>query len=327
MTQATIPAPAAPRRFDFAGFWRKYPFAFALALTIVMLAITIIAQPNFAPVQQISTWAPYAMAGIALMPAIISGRGGIDLTVSPVMTLTGILFIGYLAPAGLASIVAVPILLALGFVIGLVNGLLIVLLRLPAVVVTLAMMFVYSGLNVLLAPSPLTISGNWITALSGDWGGFFPAALVALAIPFVAWILLARSAWGRSLYAAGGNDATAFSAGVNVAFLRISAFVLGSMFAVWGGLVLVSLTSSANASTSASLVTTSIASVALGGISLAGGRGGILGALCGSAVIYLVQRILSTFQVPTMWLNLVYGLLLIVAVVLGAILASPRTKR
>jgi len=324
MTTAIRTAPA--RRFDLSVFVRRYPFAFALVISVVLLALNLIVQPNFGPVQQLASYAPIAFAALALMPAILSGRGGIDLTVSPVMTLSGIVFIGYLNPAGLGTFVAVPILLVIGLVIGTVNGLLIVLLRLPPVVVTLAMMFVYTGINLKLAPSPLTISGSWVRSLAESiW--VIPGALVGLAVPVIAWLLLARSAWGRTLYAVGGNDATAFSAGINVAFVRISAFALGSMIAMLGGLSVVALTSSAAASTSSAYVMLSIAAVSLGGISLAGGRGGVAGALFGAAAIFLVQRMLTVFNVPTIWLTLVYGLILIVAVILGAVLTTRRRER
>ncbi len=311
------------RRFDPAAILRRHPYAFAALVTVVLLALNLAVRPNFGLVQQLASYAPIAFAAIAVMPAIISGRGGIDLTVSPVMTLSGILFIGYLNPAGLGTIVAVPILLAIGLLIGLVNGLLIVLLRLPPVVVTLAMMFVYTGINLKLAPGPVTISGSWIRSLAESvW--FVPGAIVSLAVPLIAWLLLRRSAWGRSLYAVGGNDATAFSAGIDVAFVRISAFALGSMIAMLGGLALVALTSSADASTSSAYVMLSIAAVSLGGISLAGGRGGIAGAFFGASAIFLVQRMLTVFAVPTIWLTLVYGLILIAAVILGAVVAAPR---
>lgn len=324
MTAAIRTAPA--REFNPSTFVRRYPFAFALVISVVLLAVNIIVQPNFGPIQQLASYAPIAFAAIAIMPAVLSGRGGIDLTVSPVMALSGIVFIGYLSPAGLGSIAAVPILALIGLVIGTINGLLIVLLRLPPVVVTLAMMFVYTGLNLKLAPAPLTISGSWVRVLAESvW--VIPGALIGLAVPVIAWVFLARSAWGRTLYAVGGNDATAFSAGINVAFVRVSAFALGSMIAMLGGLSVVALTSSAAASTSSAYIMLSIAAISIGGISLAGGRGGIAGALFGAATIFLVQRMLTVFNVPTIWLTLVYGLILIGAVILGAALTTQRRDR
>src|SRR3954454_15924482 len=106
----------------------RYSFGFALLLTIVLLAISWIREPNFGWQDQLANFAPMALAAMASTPSIISGGGGFDLTISPLMFFTGEIFVVWLAPHGLGGAEAVPIMLAIGFAMGALNGLLIILL-------------------------------------------------------------------------------------------------------------------------------------------------------------------------------------------------------
>lgn len=303
---------------------RRYTFAFALLLVAVLLVVSLVLQPNFQWTQQLAAFAPLAVAALASTPSILSGRGGIDMSVSPVMTMSAILFVGVLVPLGLGGPESIGILLVLGAAIGTVTGLIVVKLRLSPIVVSLAMYFIVIGINLKLAPVPVQLRGdNWVTSLAGSIGPV-PGALISILIPLVLWTVLKSTAYGRNLYSVGGNDATAFSAGVNVAAVRIIAFASGSAIAAFGGLVLVGLVRTADSSTSGAYTLNAIAAVALGGTSLAGGRGGVIGTLLGAAVIFLVQGILSDLQVAAVWLPVVYGTLLIVAVVIGAALFAPK---
>src|SRR5690606_8519613 len=109
------------------SFFRRHLYIFALALAIVMLIVNIGMQPNFAPVRQLASFAPIALAAIASSMAMFGG--GVDLSISAQMSLTSILFIGYLTPAGLGGYIAIPILLLIGAAIGTINGLIVVGLR------------------------------------------------------------------------------------------------------------------------------------------------------------------------------------------------------
>ncbi|OJX67043.1 MAG: hypothetical protein BGO95_09925 [Micrococcales bacterium 73-13] len=323
-------AVAAPRRAGeprLRRLLRRHGYLLALGLTIVLLAVNLVLQPNFGWIAQLASFAPLAVAAAASMPSIVSGRGGIDMSIGPVMTLSGIVFAGYLAPNGLGGLEALPILMLLGGAIGAVNGLIVIWLRLSPIVVTLAMYFIVIGINLKLAPTPMRLADdNWATSLAGSIGGF-PGPLISLAIPVALWALLGLTAFRRNLYAVGGNDATAFTAGIAVSAVRVVAFALGGAFAGIAGLVLVALVRTADSSTSSAYTLIAIAAVALGGTSLAGGAGGMTGALLGAASIFLVQSVLADAQVPQTWLPAIYGAMLIVAVVVGALLSGERTGR
>ncbi|GGA76592.1 ribose ABC transporter permease [Pseudoclavibacter endophyticus] len=315
------PSPASlPPATRLRAWLRRYPAAFAIALAVVMLAISFIMQPNLSPISQLASFAPLALAAMATAASVIGG--GIDLSISAQMTLTSILFVGYLTPAGLGGYEAIVILAVLGGIVGGLNGVIVVLLRLPAIVVTLATMFIITGINLRLAPRPVILFDGWAMDLASSvW--IIPGGLLTIGLPLLLWLLLMRTAFGRNLYAVGGSDATSFSAGINVPIMRILSYVVGGIIASIGGLALTALVSSVDASASSSYIIGAITAIALGGITLAGGRGGMIGAIAGAAVIYLVQNMLTIFGVSQVWLNLVFGALLLFAVISSAIISAP----
>lgn len=302
---------------------RRHPYLFALLISCVMLAANLAMQPSFGPVRQLASFAPLALAALATAAAVLVG--GVDLSISAQMTLSSVLFIGYLTPAGLGGAVAIPLLLALGAAIGAVNGLLVVALRLQPIVASLASMFVITGLNLRLAPSPFVLQESWVLDLASTvW--IIPGGLITIGAALIIWYALMRTEFGPNLYAVGGNDATAFSAGVRVGAVRVLAYAIGGLFAAIGGFALTAFVSSVDASASAAYTLPGIAAVALGGVAMTGGRGGMIGALVGAAAIYLMQNMLSVFSVPSIWLNLVFGALLLFAVIVGAVISAPRKK-
>jgi ribose transport system permease protein len=281
-----------------------------------MLAANIATEHGgFGVSDQLANVAPLAIAAIASAPSIIGG--GFDLSISPLMVLTNSVFIVYLAPHGLGGAAAVPIMLGIGLAVGLINGLLIIGLRVQPIVVTLAMYFSLQGVDLLIAPNPVSVnSTGWLKHLAGSIGPV-PGGLLSIGIPMLIWFGLRFVPFRRLLYAVGSNDATAFSSGVNVNVIRIASYALGGLFAGFGGLALTGLVNSADASNATEYTLVAMAAIVLGGTSLAGGRGGLVGPLLGAFSIYLIQNLLATFAINPAYLQIVYGGILVVAVVLG----------
>jgi ribose transport system permease protein len=324
MTQATtLPAraqgEAKGRTVQRAA--RTYSFGFAALLTVALLITNIVTvHGGFGWSDQLANVAPMAIAALASAPSIIGG--GFDLSISPLICLTNCVFVVWLVPHGLGGAISVPIMLGIGLGVGMVNGLLIVALRVQPIVVTLAMFFGLQGLDLLIAPNPASVnSTGWLRHLAQNVGPV-PGALFTMGIPLLIWIALRFVPFRRLLYAVGSNDATAFSSGVNVNAVRVASYALGGLFAGFGGLALTSLVSSADASNATEYTLTGIAAVVLGGTALAGGRGGLIGPLLGAFSIYLLQNLLATFAINPAYLQIVYGGILIIAVVLGGVLAG-----
>ena len=306
----------APARQAVQRAVRTYSFGFAAVLAIGMLVANIATvHGGFGVADQLANVAPMAIAALASAPSIIAG--GFDISISPLIVLTNAVYIVWLAPNGLGGAVSVPIILGLGLAVGVLNGLLIILLRVQAIVVTLAMFFSLQGVVLLIAPNPVSISDSgWVQHLAGSVGPI-PGGVFTIGLPLLIWFSLRLVPFGRLLYAVGSNDTTAFSSGVNVNAVRVASYGLGGLFAGIGGLALTGLVNSANASSSTEYTLVAIAAVVLGGTPLVGGRGGLVGPLLGAFSIYLMQNLLATFAINPAYLQIVYGGILIVAVVLG----------
>jgi ribose transport system permease protein len=315
---STLPArpQGPPARVAVQRVVRTYSFGFAAVLAIGMLVANIVTvHGGFGVADQLANVAPMAIAAMASAPSIIAG--GFDISISPLIVLTNAVYIVWLAPHGLGGAVSVPIILGLGLAVGVLNGLLIMVLRVQAIVVTLAMFFSLQGVVLFIAPNPVSISNSgWVQHLAGSVGPI-PGGVFTIGLPLLIWFSLRLVPFGRLLYAVGSNDTTAFSSGVNVNAVRVASYGLGGLFAGFGGLALTGLVNSANASSSTEYTLVAIAAVVLGGTPLVGGRGGLIGPLLGAFSIYLMQNLLATFAINPAYLQIVYGGILIVAVVLG----------
>jgi ribose transport system permease protein len=315
---STLPArpQSATARLNVQRAVRNYSFGFAAVFAIAMLIANITTEHGgFGLTNQLANVAPLAIAAMASAPSIIGG--GFDLSISPLICLTNCVFVVWLAPHGLGGAISVPIMLGIGLAVGVVNGLLIIALRVQPIVVTLATYFSLQGVDLLIAPNPVQLSSTgWVAHLAGSVGAV-PGGLLMIGIPMLIWVGLRFVPFRRLLYAVGSNDATAFSSGVNVNAVRVASYALGGLFAGFAGLALTGLVSSADSSNATEYTLVAIAAVVLGGTPLAGGRGGLVGPLLGALSIYLLQNLLATFAINPAYLQIVYGGILIIAVVLG----------
>jgi ribose transport system permease protein len=226
------------------------------------------------------------------------------------------------------GIVVVIAVVLLGVVLGAINGSLVVLTKVPDIVVTLAMSFVWAGCALLVLKTPGGGSAKWLKELvAGSFGNeWIPkAAIVLLVIVAVIWIPLRRSRLGLSIYAIGSNRLAAFRSGVPVGRTRIIAYVLTGVFAALGGL---SLTASTGIGTPVPGPYTlmSVAAVVLGGVSLAGGRGGVFGALVAVVILQLIRTDMTFLNVNTNLAVVVQGVILIGVVMIGSLVQLRRSR-
>lgn len=316
---------------SFRDLLGKRPYAFAGLLTLLLLLVDTAIQPAFIAFDNwaavLASFAPLAIAAMASTPAILSGGGGIDISIGPLLTLVDIVIVANLLPSGLTSpLVVVPVCLAIGLVIGALNGFMVAVLRFQPVVATLCANIIIGGLATQVqGDSVPSGSTSWTKALAGSVGPV-PGAVFTIGAPLLIWWLLSRTPFIKALYAVGGDDATAYSAGVNVPLVRIAAYALGGVYAGIAGIALMSLISEGAASMATQYTLLAIAAVALGGTSLAGGRGSLVGSLLGAASIYLINNLLNEVKVSTLWSTAIYGVMLLFAVVVGAVLTNAHRR-
>ncbi|HTC86124.1 MAG TPA: ABC transporter permease, partial [Candidatus Acidoferrum sp.] len=230
------------------GAARRNTWTIALVgFLAVLLVFTKFLQPSYgvAAVQGLgSSVLPLALAAVA--QAIIVIAGGIDLSIGSMMALTSVitasLMQGQSEEFGIVVVIGV---LLLGLTLGAINGSLVVATKVPDIVVTLAMSFVWAGFALLVRPAPGGGASQWLMGLAtGPFGSpWIPkAAVVLLVIVAVIWIPVSRSRQGLSLYAIGSNQLAAFRSGVPVGRTKILAYALTGLFAAFGGLSLTAST-------------------------------------------------------------------------------------
>ena len=213
---------------------------------------------------------------------------------------------------------AVPILLALGALVGAINGVMVARLRYPPVIATLwARSSCSPGSTCGSSPTRSRAGENWTNHLAGSIGPV-PGALLTMGVPLLLWLGLRRTPYVQSLLAVGDHDATAFSAGMDVNAVRISAYALGGLIAAVGGIALTGLVRSADAQVFNNYILIALAAVALGGTNLAGGRGGLFPSMMGATCIFLLENLLTSLHASAYFIEVAYGGVLFVAVLFGA---------
>lgn len=309
---------------------RAWPWGFALVVAVVLFIANVLARSSFAAwgswPATLADFAPFALAAMATTPAVLSGAGGIDISIGPLLNLVSILIVGVLIPHGLGGAgVAIPVALGLGALVGLVNGVLVGVFRYQAVLATLCGLFVLTGIGLAVLAQPASGTTPWLAHL-GDQVGPVPGAVVLMLVPVLVWLGLGRTPFLRALYAVGGDDVAAYSAGVNVTAVRLLAYTLGGLFAGLAGIALAAATQSADPGQATQYTLPAIAAVAIGGTSLLGGRGSLVGSVAGAAIMFLIQTLLDSLAVSSNWLALVYGAILLGAIVLSSQLGRPRRE-
>lgn len=304
------------------------PVTLALVPVIVVaMVVGTVVSPNFLTSTNIidniiTTSAVLGMLVIAESLILISGYFDLSLqsTVGFAPMMLAVL-VSSSADHGVGLPFAVGVLITIPAVllIGLVNGVMIAKLKLNAFIVTLAMLILLQGLTI-------GLSGGQTYAV-------LPRAMtylgdgVILGLPVQAWIFVIAFAGGyvfmkytptgRSLYAMGGNLEAARAAGIRTTRLTIGVVVFGSVLAAISGLMLTGRIASVTADQGDNLIFTVFAAAVIGGISLNGGRGNLIGAGLGVILLGIVQNILTLSNVPSFWINAAYGAIILTALLIG----------
>jgi ribose transport system permease protein len=229
------------------------------------------------------------------------------------------------------AIAVVAFVLFLGTVLGAINGALIVITRVPDIVVTLAMLFVWQGTALLVLEAPGGGAAEWLRAMIAGTVGvpglpdaateWLPKAFLVMLVSLaVVWVPLGRSRLGLSIYAIGSSSLAAFRSGVAVERTKIAAYALAGLFAGMGGLVL-TLSTGIGAPIPGPYLLASVAAVVLGGVALGGGKGGLVGPIVAVFILRLVRSDLTLLAVDPNVATIIEGTIMVVVVMVGAFIA------
>jgi ribose transport system permease protein len=269
-----------------------------------------------------------AVVALGMLLVLISG--GIDLSVGAVVALVTVVTMRVYAgmytasgPSPVNSLLAVAAGVLVGGVCGLVNGLLVTRLKLPPFVATLGMFSIARGVAVWIADRkvlafPLGSGPKWVDALASVEGEFINPGLWSLVLLAVLTaVLLHFTVLGRHLYAVGSNEATARLCGVNVNRTKLIVYTLAGLLTGWAGVIMFAHSNSGNPTLGEQLELDVITAVVIGGASLAGGKGTVVGALLGVAILGLIKNGVSLFDVPVEMQYILIGVLLLANVSLN----------
>ena len=278
-----------------------------LLLLAVLCGVVAMASPQFLSTTNIQNMArligTYGIFSIGVGFVIITG--GIDLSIGSICALLGVLLSMMLVEWQWPPAVAVGAVLALGSVLGAAHGLLITRLRLQPFIVTLCGLLLYRGLARYIADDVTKGFGSgagfeWVrSAASGSVLGVPMPFVLLMAVGFVAWLFLQRSVYGRYLFAVGRNEEASRYAGVNTRAVIATAYVISGLLAAVSAILIAFYTNSVSPSTHGNFYELyAIAAAVVGGCSLRGGEGSVLGIIIGAALLQVIRNLVNLLDIP-----------------------------
>ena len=334
----SAPTTTAPRQDGFS-LGRLLLEGRAFFALIAIIAVFSFLSPNYFTVSNFlimsSQVAIYGILSVGMLLVILNG--GIDLSVGSILALCGVCAGAMMQGITLdwAGVILYPpvwavvvLTIAVGAAVGALNGVLVAFFKVPPFVATLGVMYVARGVALLMT-NGLTYNNLRGTEALGNtgfnWLGFnrlwgIPISVIVLAIVAVlAGLMLSRSAFGRWLYASGGNERAAELSGVPTRLVKITVYTISGALAAVAGLVLSSQLTSAGPTAGTTYELTAIAAVVIGGAALTGGRGGVRGTMLGAFVIGFLSAGLVIIGVSSYWQTVFTGAVIVLAVLMNSI--------
>ncbi|WP_339819368.1 ABC transporter permease [uncultured Paracoccus sp.] len=341
---ATTTNPAKPRSLSIGRLLLEGRAFFAL---IAIIAVFSFLSPNYFTLSNLlimsSQVAIFGILSIGMLLVILNG--GIDLSVGSILALSGVVAGAMMQGVELDALgvilyppvwAVVVLTLCVGAAVGAVNGVLVAIFKVPPFVATLGVMYVARGIALLMT-NGLTynnLRGSEALGNTGfNWLGFYriggvPISVIVLAVVAIAaGLMLGRSAFGRWLYASGGNERAAELSGVPVKRVKITVYMVSGALAAAAGLVLASQLTSAGPTAGNAYELTAIAAVVIGGAALTGGRGNVRGTMLGAFVIGFLSAGLVIIGVSSYWQTVFTGAVIVLAVLMNSLQYGSGTRK
>ena len=332
---APTAAPGRPQGglFAFGRFMRRRePLLVVLSLAVFFFTYAL--EPSFGQRGNISFLLADSMplAVLAIGQTIVCLVRGIDLSVAPILGISCVSAGFYAQDYGTSIWPLIPLGVGIGFGLGLLNGLFVTYARIPPIVTTLGTLGIYGGLQELICGSSEinVVPPTYHTLGNGD---FLPDVPYLLIVGVVVMVVMAfalwKTPWGRALYAIGNNIDAAFRAGIRVNLVLVSAYAVCGMLAGLAGLAwLVHIDYASSVTGSAeSLQLWSIAAAMVGGVTLTGGKGGVIGALLAAIFLDVCTNATLVAGIPVIWNSASVGVLLIIAILIDYVQSGGYSLR
>lgn len=301
------------------------------AFIVLLLVILAIATPSFVRPGNLTQIVlnNVTVCILALGEVMVIITKGIDLSVGATMGLTT-LAVGQLAVSGWPVWALLLVAVLIGLAAGVLNGVLISLVKLPAIIVTLGTLSIYTGLMYLVT------GGNWVTNLPNSflaiaaWNlfGVIPGpVIVMLVLLGLVTVFLRYSVTGRHLYALGNDVTAARLAGVNESRVIVLPYILAGVLGAIAGVLYLSFSGFSTPNTGSDANLQAIAAAVIGGTNVFGGRGSAIGAILGALLLGIIAESLVFFHLPAIWNDAVEGLIILLAVMADSTLSKTTRAR
>lgn len=314
----TINDAKAGKGFKVSNMTQKLGPLLGLIILIVMVSVL---NPSFLePLNILNLLRQVSInALIAFGMTFVILTGGIDLSVGSMLALSSA-FVANMMVAGFDPILAIILGCAFGGVMGMMNGLMITKGKMAPFIATLASMTIFRGLTLVYTNgNPITGLGDSLAFQLFGRGYLFgiPVPAITMIVTFaVLWVILHKTSFGRKTYAIGGNEKASLVSGIKVDRVKIMIYSLAGMLSALAGAILTSRLNSAQPTAGTSYELDAIAAVVLGGTSLSGGRGRIVGTLIGVLIIGTLNNGLNLLGVNSFYQMVVKGIVIAIAVLL-----------
>lgn len=319
-------APKQKEKLKFNAIWQKYGTMGILVLLLVILAIM---RPktffSTATLTQILSQSSVNIL-IAMGEFFAILIAGIDLSVGSVVALTGMLS-AQMMVAGVNPILAVIFGILFGGVLGFINGFLVNVTGLHPFIITLGTQSIFRGVTLIVSNSSAVFGfpSSFTKVISYRVFDVLPiVAIIAIVVAFALSFLTKKTKLGRNIYALGGNKESAWYSGINVKMHTLIVFIISGICAGIAGIVLLGRVGSAEPAAATGFDTYAIAASIIGGTSFFGGKGKIFGVVMGGFIIGVINYGLNILAVPSVWQQVVMGLLIIGSVALDRFVARKK---
>ncbi|MBA8903365.1 ribose transport system permease protein [Phyllobacterium sp. P30BS-XVII] len=318
--QAQMVAGTAFKQQNLLRVLRQSPIFYPLIGLLAVSIIMVFASDSFLSVANITN----IMRQVSIIAIIAAGMtfviltGGIDLSVGAVMALAGTIAAGLMV-AGLNASLALLAGIGVGIGIGVFNGGLVAFAGMPSIIVTLATMGIARGFGLMYSGGyPISGLPSWIKFFGGGTVlGVQMPILIMLVVYVLAWVLLERTPFGRHVYAIGGNETATRLSGVRVSRTKLFVYILSGFTASIAAIVLTSRLMSGQPNAGTGFELDAIAAVVLGGTSIAGGRGSVIGTLIGALLLGVLNNGLNMMGVDPYVQNVIKGGIILLAIYIG----------
>lgn len=287
-------------------------------LTAIIVIISIVS-PSFRKVGNIRNIIAQCavLAIVAIAQSNVLFIGGIDMSVSSIISFSTIAVAMFSSSGTLGLIGSLALALAVGAFTGLVNGIGVVKFRIPAMIITISTQALLKGICLILMPS----SGGRVNAefakfLKMRFGVFNVSAIIAIALYVVFFFLYHYTRFGRKMYAVGNGEIYASQSGISVNRTIVGAYVMSGLISALAGIVLSARIATGNPLVGDSYAMSSVAAAVVGGISMNGGIGTILGALAGAVIMSLINNVINNMGISPYFQYITKGLVLVLSLLI-----------